>query len=430
MYTSSKKTFLIFLLGLLAIFLYTCKEAPPVSETEENGLNKISSPSIVLVANIPGRTYVEIRNVGAGPFNPAKLTNWHYDYRNPIIPAKTTGPLRNIYNPSIVYNGAWNIYFGGWDGITDSSDQISMVVSSDNFLTFSSHFLKIDNGVFLNVNNVSAIKVSPSHWRMIYTTGYSNELNKPAFATATDGMNWSPFSPDEGYRLGMTGYSFWSSANVNGLNAIYYAGSRYHLYFGDLNHQYGTFHATSADGRNFKFDKNTVPNQLGFTDIKALMFAGDTSYIMVKSDWGTHTIYRTISTDLNGTFPTPGPLFVQQEPKGDSIMNTVGLVSDGTTLYGALYGQSPYNPPNAPDHHVIKAAWLQKEVRFIFPPGGQYGANELALGPNTIRMEMPLSSKNGYFIVLDTDGVTPLYDGQQIGDLKTIHAGDIWEYRP
>lgn len=66
----------------------------------------------------------EIRNVGSGTFNPNKITNWNYDDRNPIIVAQAGGNS-NIYAPSIQANGgAWNVYFGGWDGTTDGNDRI------------------------------------------------------------------------------------------------------------------------------------------------------------------------------------------------------------------------------------------------------------------------------------------------------------------
>ncbi len=133
----------------------------------------------------------EIRNVGAGLFDINKLSNWHYDIRNPLIEALPCDNP-NIYAPSIIYdNGTWNIYFGGWDGTNDGFDRISKVTTNDDFLSLSEHDLKINHGVFKHVNNASVIKLPDNSWRMYYTTLLVNEIdplrNKPAYATSMDG---------------------------------------------------------------------------------------------------------------------------------------------------------------------------------------------------------------------------------------------------
>lgn len=102
----------------------------------------------------------EIRSVGSGAFNPNKISNWNYDARNPIITANTGGNS-NVYAPNVVSNGgAWNIYFGGWDGTTDGHDRISITVSNDNFLTFNPHALMISNGVMVHSNLLAVHSLS------------------------------------------------------------------------------------------------------------------------------------------------------------------------------------------------------------------------------------------------------------------------------
>ena len=73
-----------------------------------------------------------MNNIGSDTFNISKLSNWHYDIRFPLINPQNTGNYQNIYAANIVNNGEtnWNIYFGGWDGLSTPHDCVSITVSS------------------------------------------------------------------------------------------------------------------------------------------------------------------------------------------------------------------------------------------------------------------------------------------------------------
>ena len=55
--------------------------------------------------------------------------------------------------------GGWNIYFGGWDGVSSCHDSVSVSVTENNFATLNPHFPMIATGAAIHVNNPSAIKV-------------------------------------------------------------------------------------------------------------------------------------------------------------------------------------------------------------------------------------------------------------------------------
>ncbi|MDQ0110044.1 hypothetical protein J2T02_005192 [Chitinophaga terrae (ex Kim and Jung 2007)] len=369
----------------------------------------------------------EIRNVGSGTFNPAKMSNWNYDERNPIIAAQPGGNS-NVYAPSIQANGgAWNVYFGGWDGTTDGHDRISVTVTNDNFLTFNPHALMIDNGVMIHMNNETVIKTADGIWRMFYTTyGGSPALNKPGYATSANGVNWTPSSGNASYLLNMSGYANWNNADVNGSNVIYYEGGTYHLYFNDFNypstgHAFAVHHATSTDMINFTYTGDVLNEGLVAQDVKKFTYSGNNYYLMVLHINGNELRYSV------GTGPATFPASQQLTTNlgaSDRYITSAGFVTKDNRLYGVLYGAGPVSTL---DHNAIHAKWLQKKVLFISDrTGAQWGDIERAYGPDRIKLYMNTNIETGHFYIYDTDGSTLLYTSPRV----TMRSGDIWEYRP
>lgn len=367
-----------------------------------------------------------ISNVGSGTFNPSKMSNWTPEYRSPLISA-TPGGYSNIYAPSIVNNvTAWNVYFGGWDGTTDQHDRVSITVTGDNFNTFGPHVLQVDHGVFTHLNNESVIKIGTNNWRMYYTTYAAGGLNKPGYATSSDGASWTPNSGSTSYLLNMSGYANWSNADVNGSNVIYFDGSTYHLYFTDFNstangHTWNVHHATSSDGINFTYTGDPLNEFLIANDMKQFSYGG-TNYYLLGLHLNSNFVKYSLSTNMT-SFPSSQVLF-NNVSSSDQYITSMGYVTNGNRLYGVLYGASPVNTL---DHNAIFAQWLTKKVIFISDrTGARWGDIERAYGPDQIILFMSTNVETGHFYVYDTDGTTLLYTSPQV----TMRAGDQWSYVP
>src|SRR5687767_724944 len=101
---------------------------------------------------------VEIRGVGAGPFDAAmwEMGTLHLlpDARSPLLEPRE-GRFRNIYAPSVVRTETgWDVYYGAWDGVDTGNDRIYRTSTRD-FLTFGRRDTIIEHGVFHHVCNVS-----------------------------------------------------------------------------------------------------------------------------------------------------------------------------------------------------------------------------------------------------------------------------------
>ncbi|MBN9385507.1 MAG: hypothetical protein J0H74_32440 [Chitinophagaceae bacterium] len=367
----------------------------------------------------------EIRSVGSGTFNPNKISNWNYDARNPIITANAGGNS-NVYAPYIVSNGgAWNIYFGGWDGTTDGHDRISITVSNDNFLSFNPHALMIDHGVMTHVNNETVMKKPDGSWLMYYTTlPGSPQLNKPAYATSTNGVNWTPNAGSASYLITMNGYPNWSLADVNGSNVIYYENGVFHLYFNDFNYTntgnaFAVHHATSTDMINFTYTGDVLPEGLVAQDVKKFTYNSTGYYMMALHLNGSFLKYSLGASPTN--FSASQQLLTNLS-NADKYITSAGYVAKDNRLYGVLYGAGPVS---SLDHNAIHAKWLQKKVIFISDgTGARWGDVERAYGPDRIRLYMNTDIETGHFYIYDTDGTTLLYTSPAL----TMRSGDIWNY--
>jgi hypothetical protein len=365
-----------------------------------------------------------IKNTGSGTFDPSKISNWNQDDRDPIISA-SPGGNSNIYAPNIVSNGgAYNIYYGGWDGTTDGHDRVSSTVSLDTFKTFGAHSLRVDHGVFNHLNNETVIKTPDGVWHMYYTTLAYGGLNKPGYATSSDGVSWTPSSGSTSYLINMAGYANWINADVNGSNVIYYDGSLYHLYFDDFNstangHTWDVHHATSTDGINFTYIGDALTDTQIAQDVKTFTFGG-TSYYLMGTQLNSNYVGYSLGTSLT-SFPSSSVLFYNAGA-GDQYITSMGYVTNSNRLLGVLYGAGS---ASTLDHNSIHARWLTKKVIFISDRNSlRWGDIERAHGPDQIILFMNTNIETGHFYVYDSDGTTLLYTSPQV----TMKSGDVWSY--
>jgi hypothetical protein len=367
------------------------------------------------VGNDGSTSRATVQNVGSRAFDPALIRNWNYDARNPIVVPNAGSGLRNIYAPSVVYNGAWNVYFGGWDNSPTGNDEVSVTVSYDNFLTFGPHVKVVSHGAFTHVNNENVIKTGANQWQMAYTTYTQGGLNKPGYATSSDGVSWTPNTGSTGSLMSMAGYPGWTSADVNGGNTIYFDGSQYHMYWVDFSNGFAMNYATSPNNRNYTFQGTKFNNYVP-QDLKSFDFRGTRYYLSAYHNNGP-AAYVSLTTSIASP-AVPSVLF-PRSGSADNFITSVGWVSDGTRLFGALYGASAVS---SLDQNRIFAAWLQRKVTFQ-NPSTFFGANQ-ANGPDVLYVYMTPGQgvETGTFNIYDTDGTTLLKQTPRV----TLLQGDIW----
>lgn len=382
-----------------------------------------SFDKFVWIGNNGSSSHIEIRSIGARKFNPNRMANWNPDERSPLIQANS-GVKRNIYAPSLIKNGtSWNIYFGGWDGTTDGHDRISQTVTTDNFMTFGTHTVKINNGAFDHVNNECVVKIADNDWRMAYTTlNYvTPKRNKPGYATSSDGINWTPNTGSSSYLMTMSGYPNWANADINGSNVIYYENGTFHLYFDDFQN-WGVHYATSTDNINYTYQSKTLTDNVICNDLKRLWYNGSNYYL-----WAYHhnTNQLWYSRGTNPSSPgTVTPLFTSTG-SADYYITSAGWVVNGNRLLGVLYGAGPVI---SLDQNSIYARWLQQKVIFVISQSLALGTSGVqAYGPDILHIDM-VSGQNvetGRFYIYDEDGTTHASTIPK----ATILTGDIWESR-
>lgn len=359
-----------------------------------------------------GKIYNEIHNVGSGSFDPNKISNWNYDHRRPLLSG------HNIYAPSIVFNGAWNIYFGGWLNKNDVKDRVYIRTTYDTFNTFQEPVQQIFSMTYEHVNNESVIKVSDSEWRMLFTTYPNNATNKPGYATSINGANWTPMYASPSNLISMVGYKNWENADVNGSNVIYYENGKYHLFFDDFNKPTSVFYATGTTANTYTYEGVALNEFKIANDLKSFTLNGKQQYLM-GLHFNTDKIWYSVSDSLT-TFPSTNVLFSNLD-SNDKYITSIGFVTAGNRLYGALYGAGVSSTLTT---NRIFAAWLQKKVIFKSDKV-RWGDIEHANGPDKIWLFMSAEIETGKFYIYDTDGITLLYTSPPV----TIKKGDIWEYK-
>lgn len=375
------------------------------------------------------------------PFHPTNAMSFLPDYRAPLIqPNACTDPdccPGNIYNPSVVNNGAscWNIYFGGWDGVRVCKDSVSVAVTLDKFASINPHVPMIATGTCQHVNNPSAVKVVDGYWAMVFSQD-NNNINKPGVSLGGDGTDWKPNSGGTTFVI-MEGYPFdWgtptSGADVNGGNVIHFNASTatWHFLFTDFKQlgTYSVFHATGTNGLGGIFNYNGIAvSQPGLVvnDVKQV----NGHYILGLHHNGPDTFIAT-SASLDAPFSAPVQLFSHSGAE-DLYITSVGFVIDasGTTLLGALYGAGA--EPTL-THNRIFAKWMQKRVTFMSEEGELLWSYASAIGPN-VQVLLPAPGRDqscrGQFHVYDVNHVIADAPGTLLykSPVVTVTPGEVWE---
>jgi hypothetical protein len=351
---------------------------------------------------------VEIQGVSAGPFQPdwwqAGTLNWNFDSRAPLIEPKQ-GRCRNIYAPTVVRDGdKWRIFYGAWDGVETGNDRIYSTWTED-FLSFHDRHMVIDHGVYIHVCNCCAIGLPSGEWRMMCTAYPHREggLNRPAAFFSPDGLTWNGALPHVAAYTDLAtiaGYPNWENSDINGMNAILFEDGTYRLYFADFRNFTQIHRAGSEDFRTFTYEGPVLDGACAVNDVKRFDVAGQSWYLMAMHMNGDQMWYA-LSRD--GMAFEPRKLLTRNQSAADRYMVAVGIVTDGVTVYGFLYGAGA--EPHLAANRIF-AKWLQKKV-VLHTHGGDWAEAE-ALGPDMQRLRVPEGVTTGSFEVFAEDGRTSL----------------------
>ena len=392
--------------------------------------------SFTKIGNNGNTNTIQINDIGSDKFNTTKMSNWHYDFRYPLIPPLRTGKYQNIYAPSIVNNGAtnFNIYFGGWDGVNSPHDSVSITVTPNLFNTFNPHYPQIATGQFNELNNCNSIKVNDTFWVMLYTClPNGSRKNKPGYATSKDGVSWTPNSGTPNYFISMSGYPYnWSNADVNGGNVIYYddINDKYHLYFIDFAQEnaHSVFHAVNNNNlKDWEFQNVALnePHKV-VNDMKRI-----NGHYLMGLHYNTQHVWYSINDRNLTVFPESQVLF-DNLGDDDKYITSMGWVVDeiGDRLMGALYGASNIS---ALTQNAVFGIWLQKQVLFISDDNKTVwgiGDASRGYGPDNIMIDVNEKSLNGKFYLYDTDYVDVDNRGTliEVSNDVVVNGGDIWQY--
>ncbi len=382
--------------------------------------------TLALLTALAPSGYVEVRGVQAQRFTPAywvqHTLNFNFDLRRPLL-APRPGKLQNIYAPTIIAEpDGWRIYYGGWDGIDKGNDLIYTTFTRD-FSTFLDRHCVIDKGVFIHVNNCSALKRPQGDYLMMCTT-YPDEkrLNKPALFTSPDGLVWNgelPYEPSYKDYVQIEGYPPFADADINGMNVILWENGKLRLYFNNF-HDFGhIYRATSTDLKHFTFEGPVLAAPHVVNDVKKFKLNGETWYLMVLH-MNQGYIWYALSRD--GLHFDKEQVLTAHQDDADKYIVAVGLVVREGAVLGVLYGAGAVKTL---DHNRIFAKWLQRKVVFVCDDGRQF-TFDTALGPDKCLLNLSdIGTLKGHFEVYAEDGLTPLYQGETC----TLKPGQVWELR-
>jgi hypothetical protein len=420
------------------------------------------------VGNDGARDSLTLKGVGAGAFDPARMSNWLHDIRAPLIAPNPGGTCPgNIYAASAVDNGgAVNVFFGGWDGVSSCHDSVSVAVTADDWQTFGLHVPVVATGGEKHVNNPSALKLPDGSFAMLYTQlpNGSPPQNKPGFSTSADGVAWSPSAGGAAQAVGMSGYPGWGAADVNGGNVLVHSAdkSQWHMYFVDFNnHSSSVLHAVAdaaAGGGgappDFVYQGVAVqkPGKV-VNDVKRInghwlmglhSNSQQTYASVVIADehgggggGGGHSYNSSTGTGAGSdappsSWPDARVLFSHLND-ADKYMVSIGFVVDqtSTVLRGAVYGAGAI--PQL-DNNRVFAAWLQRRAVFRSSDNATvWGVGDAARprGPEAVELLTGAPSLVGNFYLYDSDYANASREGTllAVSPTVTIAPGDVWEAR-
>ncbi len=392
-----------------------------------------AEPRRVSVREVPGAApadTIEIRGVGAGPFDPAiwEAGKLHLlpDVRSPLLDPRE-GKFRNIYAPSIVQmKTGWDIYYGAWDGVATGNDRIYRTPTTD-FLTFGDRRTIIEHGDFHHVCNVSADLLPDGSLAMLCTT-YPDEdgLNKPAFFSSSDGQQWNgspaPHAATRGDVVTVDGYPDYAAADINGMNVLLHEGGVHRMYFCNFRDGGKVFRATSADGKRFAFEGVALPSGGALVnDVKKFRVGSDDAWYLMGLHMNADRLWYALSR--NGKSFGKKRVLCMRLGDADAHIVAIGFVvageqeSAGRRVLGLLYGAGA--KPSL-DANRIFARWLQKRV--VMTVGDEQFEPSRAIGPDRQMMKLSRAATVPLELYAE-DGVTLVGRGER----ATFEPGKTYE---
>ena len=279
----------------------------------------------------------------------------------------------------------------------------------------------IDHGAFHHVCNCCAIRLPDGGYRLVATALLPGIMNRPVGFTSPDGLEWNgaaPYAPTRDDLLQIDGYEPFAESDINGMNALLYEGGVYRLYFGDFKNFTHVFRASSTDFKRFTFDGPALEGTYAVNDVKRFDVDGEPWYVM-----GLHLNGDTLWYSLSRDGLDFGPVHVMENnlSEADRYIVAVGVVTDGETLLGIIYGAGA---SKGLAENRLFASWLQKRVVFE-PAGGAPVAAAFALGPDATLLSAG-GEMTGRFRVYGDDGHTPLHTSGEV----TVAPGEVWQLTP
>jgi hypothetical protein len=351
-----------------------------------------AEPRRVIVREIEGAApagAIEIRGVGAGPFDPAmwEAGKLHLlpDVRSPLLEPRE-GKFRNIYAPSIAAaKDGWEIYYGGWDGAPTGNDRIYRVNTRD-FLTFGDRRTIIEHGDFQHVCNVSATRLPGGALAMMCTAfPDAKGFNKPAFFPDPDADAPRVAMRDD--IISIAGYPAYADADINGMNVLLHENGPFRLYFCNFRDGGKVFRASGEDGKHFTFDGVALASGGLVNDVKKFRI-GDASWYLMALHHNGDRLWYALSRD--GRSFAPQRVLCTRQGEADAFMVAVGFVVSGEQekprrrVLGILYGAGA--KPSL-DANRIFARWLQKRV--VLTAGDDLYESSQARGPDAQIVRLP-----------------------------------------
>ncbi len=379
-------------------------------------------------ADVPSDA-IEIRGVGAGPFDPAlwEAGKLHLlpDARSPLL-APRAGKFRNIYAPSIVQTkSGFDVYYGAWDGVATGNDRIYRVATPD-FLSFGDRRTIIEHGVFRHVCNVSANRAADGSLAMLCTTYPDKDgLNKPAFFASPDGLRWNgspaPHAATREDLITLDGYDGFAGADVNGMNVLLHEDGKSRMYFCNFRDGGKVFRASSDDGRRYAFDGIVSADGALVNDVKKFCVGRDDPWYLMGLHLNGDRLWYALSRD--GKSFGPRRALGTKLGDADAHIVAIGFVvageqeTAGRRVLGFLYGAGA--KPSL-DASRIFARWLQKRV--VITAGDDLFEPTAAIGPDRQIVKLP-RTVNVPIEVYAEDGVTLVGRSER----TTLEPGKVYE---
>jgi hypothetical protein len=358
---------------------------------------------------------IEVQGLSAGPFNPAywqhDTLNWVPDTRVPMFAALTSSPYQNIYAPwAIEQPNGWRMFYGGWDGSPTPNDRIYSVTTAD-FLTFDNRMLVIDDGAFYEVNNVNVQQLSDGSLHMICTVATIDGSNWPGYFSSPDGITWNgvlePYQAQLTDIVDIQGYPKYDLAGFNAGNVLFRDNNSWTLYFYN-NFDNGTiYRAVGVSPSTVQLEGSALATGHDPQGVLKFIVGGQPWYLMGLMSNAPRLWYSLSNDGL--TFDKEQVLFNNLSTVDTSIAS-VGFVTAGDRILGALYGANTGTPDDVAADNKIFARWLQKRVVFKDSSGAQYTGS--SYGPDRQWFQAPSSgSLTGTIDVYAEDGITLLGSG-------------------